>query len=424
MSLLNVYKGAPALVSPSRATPCGHAPLSDFDRMPVLRHFVEVIIVFDHGNKPAEVVRRALAEALVPYYPVAGRIVDGIDDGNVGVACTGEGVWLVEASTDCLLEDVDYLKQEPLLIPKEQLLPSPPKQVDELALPIMLQVTEFKCGGCAVGIKFNHAIFDGKGVGQFIVAIGEMARGLVEPTVAPVWCRDVIFNPVPNFPSFDRLHQLIDDRIKLLLSVIDIPLGRIEQQKDGFEKETGQKCTTFDVVAAKLWQSRTRAIELGRGDNGVVVAFGTPVSIHHLHDELPADQGRGYYGNCIYPLVIEAPCGEVANGSFFDVVKMVREAKESLPTKYSRSLKGVELPEMLAPTYRNLTLVDRRRLGFNEADFGWGKPKHVVPLTEQESRSVVAYIIDSPADQHIRVMAHCVTKEHQEAFLRETNKWP
>ncbi|CAL9777881.1 unnamed protein product [Musa acuminata subsp. burmannicoides] len=78
------------------------------------------------------------------------------------VACTASGVWFVEASADCTLEDVNRL-QRPLSIPAAE-------QVCYL-------VTQFRCGGFAVGIRFNHAVFDGVGAGQFFKAVGEMVQG-------------------------------------------------------------------------------------------------------------------------------------------------------------------------------------------------------------------------------------------------------
>ncbi|KAJ6820480.1 acyl transferase 7 [Iris pallida] len=415
---LFVNKDAPELVTPSEPTPSVHLPLSDHvDRSPIMRHFMDVIIVFKQGNEAAQAIRGALAKALVPYYPVAGRIAADTD-GSLGVACTGEGVWFVKASSESRLEDVDYLKQEPLAVPREQLLPSPPEGTDLLALPIVLQVTQFKCGGFALGMKFNHAFFDGRGVGQFIGAVGEMARGLLEPTVKPVWCRDILVNPIPNFPSTDHLH-LIDFQTRLVFSLIDIPQDRIERQKNGFAKETGQTCTTFDVVVAKLWRSRARVIDLKPDD---VVSFTSLVSIRHLHEELPTE--GGYYGNCLYPIVIEATREQIADGSFFDVVKIVKEAKESLPTKYSKSLKGIEQPPVAKPNYGYLALVDWRRLGLYEADFGWGEPNHIVPFTEHIGSYSIACILNSAAPKKgTCVMTYAVREEHEEAFLSEMNRW-
>jgi shikimate O-hydroxycinnamoyltransferase len=48
------------------------------------------------GFFDAERMRRALAEALVPFYPMAGRLARD-EDGRVEIDCNGEGVLFVEA---------------------------------------------------------------------------------------------------------------------------------------------------------------------------------------------------------------------------------------------------------------------------------------------------------------------------------------
>jgi shikimate O-hydroxycinnamoyltransferase len=53
----------------------------------------------------AERMRRALAEALVPFYPMAGRLARD-EDGRVEIDCSGEGVLFVEAEApDAAVDD-------------------------------------------------------------------------------------------------------------------------------------------------------------------------------------------------------------------------------------------------------------------------------------------------------------------------------
>jgi len=74
-------------------------------------------------KSPAAVVRGALADALVLYYPFAGRIVEDVP-GRPAVLCSAEGVYFVEAAANCTLADVNFLER-PLLLAKEQLVPCP-----------------------------------------------------------------------------------------------------------------------------------------------------------------------------------------------------------------------------------------------------------------------------------------------------------
>lgn len=146
-----VRRTSQSLVAPSSATPRETLRLSVIDRVAGLRHLVRSLHVFAGKNDtqaaaaaapatavtPAKALREALGKALVDYYPFAGRFVE--EGGETRVACTGEGVWFVEAAAACSLEEVRHL-DHPMLIPKEELLPEPAPDVNPLDMPLMMQV--------------------------------------------------------------------------------------------------------------------------------------------------------------------------------------------------------------------------------------------------------------------------------------------
>jgi hypothetical protein len=112
---ITVTKSPPVLVGPS--TPLSPAAehvinLTSFDK--ALAFFpVTSFHIFDRAiPEPAETVRRALSDALVHYYPAAGRLI--ADDSGVAlhIACTGEGVAFVSATADRSLAD-DELSTRP-----------------------------------------------------------------------------------------------------------------------------------------------------------------------------------------------------------------------------------------------------------------------------------------------------------------------
>ncbi|XP_008809082.2 acyl transferase 5-like [Phoenix dactylifera] len=406
----SVTKLAPAIVGPCEPTPSASLPLSPIDRAPGMRRLIDLFLVFGQpAQDPAKVVREALSRALVSYYPVAGRFAVS-DNGELAVACTGDGIWFVEASADCSLKDVNNLER-PFMIPKEELIPCPPPQVSQEDVFLMLQVTQFSCGGYVVGIRFNHAIFDGVGVAQFLKAIAELAKGLARPTVEPIWCREAIPDPpklVPQGPP------PVFQPLALEQSILDISLDRIDRIKSQFTSETGQKCSTFDAVGAVLWHCRTRAINL-EPQADAHLAF--PVSTRRLLQEvLPKEEG--YYGNCVYPMAITAPGEKIKKASVVEIVSLIREAKESVPTKFSRWVKGDprEGPCMVPLEYGSLCVTDWSRVGFYEVDFGWGGPIQVAPLTEDD---LIPWciLLQSPAPMRgVRLLLRCLLKEHLEAF--------
>jgi hypothetical protein len=109
-------RSEPELLSPARATPRETKALSDLDDQQTLRYY-ETVVGFFRSNSsrpddPAKAVRAALMEALVYYYPIAGRLRED-SGGRLVVDCTAEGVVFVEAYVDARLEEFG----EPLLPP-------------------------------------------------------------------------------------------------------------------------------------------------------------------------------------------------------------------------------------------------------------------------------------------------------------------
>ena len=95
-------------MAPAAPTPRELKSLSDIDDQEGLRYQIPVIQFYRRNESmgakdPVQVIREALAKALVPYYPFAGRLREQ-DGWKLVVDCTGEGVLFVEADADVGLE--------------------------------------------------------------------------------------------------------------------------------------------------------------------------------------------------------------------------------------------------------------------------------------------------------------------------------
>ncbi|CAD5191646.1 unnamed protein product [Musa acuminata subsp. malaccensis] len=363
-----VTRTSRSFVAPCEETPRGSLGLSFIDREPVFRYVVRSLHVFRHGREPARVIREALSKALVKYYPFAGRFADDPDGGGeVRVACTGEGVWFVEAKTDCSLEDMNHLGP-PLVIPEDALLPMPSPELNPLDVPLMMQVTEFAGGGFVVGLIFVHTIADCIGLAQFLNAVAEIARGLPNPTVESAWSREVI----PNPPKLPPGGPPVFSSFKLLDATVDLSADHINHVKAQHLELTGQRCSTFDVAVSNPWQSRTRAINL---DPGVDVHMCFFANTRHLLRQVLPPEG-GYYGNCIYPMTATASSGRIASAELIDVNSIIRDAKARLPDEFAKWAAGdfKDDPYEFSFTYSSLFVTDWTRLGLLDVDFGWGKP--------------------------------------------------
>ncbi|XP_076943159.1 acyl transferase 4-like [Bidens hawaiensis] len=414
----SVTKSSETFVTPSEPTPLEALNLSRIDRLPVLRCNARTLHVFEPlGPRGAAgpTIREALTKALVPYYPLAGRLSK---DGST-IECTGDGVWFVETSANCSLRSVGYF-EDVMTIPFDRLLPSSPPEdlgVDPL---VLMQITEFEGDGFVIGLIFCHTICDGLGAAQFLKAVGEFARGAYPLTTTPVWHRD--FLPPPQLPTPTVLPPpdfTLPD-YHLVQANIDIPLdNNITRLKHEFTKESLTHCSTFEIVAAVLWKTWTQSIILGPESKTMKLVF-----FANCRPLVAPPLPKGFYGNCFFPVIVSASSEKLACASIVEVIKMIQEAKVSLPEKFTNWVNSKEksdgkIEDPFAPPlgYDTLFLSEWGRLGFNEVDYGNGPPLHVVPL--QGSPIIPVAIVGSlpRPNKGIRLMTWCVENHHLQPFL-------
>ncbi|CAL4950328.1 unnamed protein product [Urochloa decumbens] len=411
---LKVQMTSRSYVRPAADTPSGSLELSAIDLDVGLRHMVRSLHVFrprphhaggqEEGDQhsspsPARVIREALGKALVDYYPFAGRLVDGAGGpATARVECTGEGAWFVEAVAGCTLEDAAYLDRHPLAIPAEDLLPD-----------------------AAPALPAAHTLTDGLGAGQFINAVADYALGLPEPRVTPIWARDHLipnprnklnFAPAPDPPAFRPFRYL----------TVDLSLDGLNRVKAQFHAATGRRCSTFDVAVAKVWQS-----------TDTVAAAARHVSARHaLHLRQrappPAQGRRRRRHGVLRQLLLLGHAGGRGRGAVecadvAGVVAMVQDAKARLAEQFARwaAGEGVEKEDPYALWWRHepLFVSDWRRLGFLEADYGWGAPLHVSPLAALLFMPVALLSAPPAPREGVRITTQCVEEEHMPAFREE-----
>ncbi|KAJ0972444.1 hypothetical protein J5N97_020403 [Dioscorea zingiberensis] len=399
----SVTKLLESLIVPGQPTPSGRLSLSWIDRYPTHRGLVETLHVFQHGHQPALVIKRALSRVLVPYYPLAGRLVKSESD-ELEVDCTADGVLFIEAVANFTLEDVSYLEL-PLMISKDEILPSPlPKNEKAFHALVMMQVTQFKCGGFVIGHRGNHAIWDGLGSAQFIKAIADIAKGQEQLKIEPVWCRELLPTPQSLPQGLSPPPKYTPD---LSPAIIKFSPSHVNRMKHHIINQLGRQCSTFDVLTAKIWQSRARAMH---ADPHVNLHLLLSMSIRHILPQVPP----GFYGNCIHLVTLTMQSSKLVNEPLHELVKMIKDAKNRLPVDYFEWIKGnVKIdPSSMGSSYESMVVTDWTRLGFLEADFGWGNPSHFFPVVSDDQKFPSCLILRAPApEQGFRLMAQCVKKE-------------
>ncbi|KMS95172.1 hypothetical protein BVRB_011590, partial [Beta vulgaris subsp. vulgaris] len=221
--VFKVTRRTPELITPAVSTPYEFKELSNIDDQEALRFHIPIILFYRNNNSskstvvgrqdPARVIKEAVAKALVPYYPFAGRLREK-PERKLVVECNGEGIIFIEADADVTLEEFGDIIQPPF----------PLKQ-------LFYDVTRLKCGAFILALRLNHTVADAAGIVQFLNAMVELAHGAQTPSIQPVWERH-LFN-IPNSPRV-ILEQREYDELDFIKATITPLLEDIMVHKSFF----------------------------------------------------------------------------------------------------------------------------------------------------------------------------------------------
>jgi hypothetical protein len=419
---ISVNKSSPVLVGPPELetlTGHGHGDshvvrLSPFD-IDATPLPVTMLLAYEQPiDEPVKTIKKALSRALIHYYPVAGRLAGGAGpyDGEMHIVCSSncqQGVSFVGASAECALDDMPAALLDDLAMDYPEQFRC--QQADAL---LLMQVTVFSCGGFYVGVTWNHVLADGVGIGQFLQAVGELARGMSRPSILPVRSDDALWASHRQGIVAGSISgmEITNDLAFLDLT---IPWSLISQVKAEIGFAHGHKpCTVFEVVVAVIWQCRTRSVLSDNPEAPVSLIFPS-----NVRDLLGAR--HGYYGNCCVTQSAQATSGQVGNGETKDVVKLIRRVRENIQAMFNNNdnLGAMQEKETLRIGYKTLMVSSWRNLGLEAADFGGGRPARVRWLCKKVCVPHCVVCPPCKGKNGVNVLAHIVKKEHVDAFLRE-----
>ncbi|CAH2062710.1 unnamed protein product [Thlaspi arvense] len=425
-----VRRQEPILVRPAKPTPHELKQLSDIDDQEGLRFQVPAIFFYQpnpsvQSKDPSHVIQQALSQALVFYYPFAGRLVEG-HNRKLSVNCTGEGVLFTEADADVELRCLDVGPGQPYLA---ELLHNFPGSDGITGCPLLLfQVTRFRCGGFVVAVRLNHTMSDGSGLVQFLNTVAEFSRGsgaevVVLPSVPPVWQREVHSARRP--PRVTCFHQEYEQRASVTMSghcqchqLQDLVHGSFffgPKEMRAIQSQLSEKCTTSEALTACLWRTRTRALGF---DPDEIVQVSSLVDVRgklHIPD--------GYYGNAIVYPAVAARAAVLATEPLGYAVRLVKAAKAQVSEEYVQSVADLMVTKgrPMYTTAGNFLVSDTTWIGFDGLDFGWGKPEYGGPAAGVGPICFYARYKGSGGVAG-RVAMLCLPRPAMEMFKRELNE--
>lgn len=364
-----------SMVLPSEETP-KHAIWATNLDLVVMQDLVCTVYIFrpngDQDFFSVEVLKAALSKALVPFYPLAGRL--GVDrDGRPEVQCTGEGVVFVVARSDSTVDDFGDLSPSPEL--REKFCPS----VQSSDILTLFQVTFFRSGEVCLGTAIHHTISDGLNSLNFIKTWSDIARGS-DVTVHTSVDRSTLRARSPPTIRYDHI-EYKPSKDKPSAGKPSLACGVLELSEDQLshlKKSSGKArpLSTYRAIAAYVWRCACKARQLA-GDQRTRLYVPADAR-SRLRPPLP----HGYVGNAIVRMSASATVGELLSNSLEFGADKIRAAISRVDDDYVKSvidyLELVGLNNLATGAWElpstDIWVNSWLSLPIYEADFGWGKP--------------------------------------------------
>ncbi|KAJ0979736.1 hypothetical protein J5N97_015210 [Dioscorea zingiberensis] len=426
------------MVRPARETPRRRLWNSNVDLVVPRFHTPSVYFYLPDGSSDffdAERMKSALAEALVPFYPMAGRL--GRDeDGRIEIDCQGQGVLFVEAESEATIDDFGDFSPTMEL---KKLIPVVDYSGDISSFPLLvLQVTHFKCGGASLGVGMQHHVADGASGLHFINSWSDVAHGLgirIPPFIdrSLLRARDppsptfphVEYQPAPTMhssppvpsPPPPKQSKLPPTSTDTAVSIFKLT----REQMDLLKSKTppGTRFSSYSLLAAHVWRCSCIARDLP-GDQPTKMYIATD-GRSRLRPPLP----EGYFGNVIFTATPTSNAGDLIEGGIVTTAKKINESLAQMDDQYLRSaLDYLELqPDLTAlvrgaHTFRcpNLGLTSWVRLPIHDADFGWGRPIFMGP--GGIAYEGLAFVLPSPVGDGSLSIAISLQPAHMQSFKK------
>ncbi|KAK9078840.1 hypothetical protein SSX86_002898 [Deinandra increscens subsp. villosa] len=414
----------PSKTSPESSSSSNKLWTSNLDLVVGRIHILTVYFYRPNGSSSffdPNVMKKALADVLVSFYPMAGRL--GRDEsGRIVIDCNGEGALFVEAEADSTLDDFGEFTPSPEF---RRLTPTVDYSGDISSYPLFFaQVTHFKCGGVALGCGVFHTLSDGLSSLHFINTWSDVARGL-SVALPPFIDRTLLRARDPPTPTHDHVEyhppptmtQKSGSLSKSSTTMLKLTLEQLNSLKAKAKSEGGPNYSTYEILAAHIWRCACKA--RGLPDDQMTKLYVATDGRSRLSPHLPL----GYLGNVVFTATPVAKSGSLTTEPLLNAAKLIHTTLTKMDNDYLRSaIDYLETqPDLSAlirgPSYfasPNLNINAWTRLPVYDADFGWGRPIFMGPATILYEGTI--YVLPSPNKDRSMSLAVCLDAKEQPLF--------
>lgn len=448
-----------SLVKPASETPSEKRWLAfsnlDLEWMPF---YTPVLCAYREkpaGKDVGDHLRESLRKALELFYPLAGRVVTGGEQGP-GIDCNDAGAVFVEASIDADVDEVQFNEDfQPSFIltgMEAAGMGGYPKLPDKSSgrPGLIVQLTHFRCGGITVAFNWAHPVADGYSGLHFLKSWAEIARGK-EVSLLPVHERHlvkprnpiVLSNPFPGVPerpdgNGDLTHDLhIKDtgrnsgeekkfiegkaeekETSLIVQVIEISgrdVGNLKREVENGVSVAMPRLSRVSCVSAHLWRALVKARNLPGAD---FTRFWMLVEGRKKFS-VP----MGYFGNVLGSRIATTTVSDLLNKPLAFSAHLIQAAVQQATKDWYQDIvdwmeakQDMERPGQVFGSEHECGASWQNRFPYYELDFAFGAPLCAMRNANGGWNGFVIVLPSNQNSENYTAMVHA-TPEVMERFI-------
>nr|XP_043614134.1 stemmadenine O-acetyltransferase-like [Erigeron canadensis] len=365
------------IVKPLCSTP-KHPNTHDLSLLDQLSPSIFPPIIFFYETKPDSNVttrlKNSLSRALASFYPYAGRV-----NGDAFVDCNDEGIPYSEAIVDCSLSDV--LKKCDLNLMRQFVPLTEESVILDHTIPLLVQVTLFKCGGIAIGACSSHKIGD---AANFFTFIREWANASLtdNPILIPEFSISSLFPRIGSLNFNTGFEIPVNQKLvrkRFVFSATNISL---------LKAQIGH-CSRVQAVSALVWKCAMKSIK--KCDIGLKITSSIAMTLVNMRGRMNPPLPETSFGNFVGSFLVDRRLvdynddielgelvGQLRHGfkEFCDgYMKQVQDSKQGVFAILNYSKMVGEMLQMSGTEV--FTFSSWCGYPLYDIDFGWGMPKWI-----------------------------------------------
>ncbi|XP_021283392.1 vinorine synthase-like [Herrania umbratica] len=328
-------------------------------------------------------LKKSLSKALTHFYPLAGRIKDGLT-----IDCNDNGATFVEAQ---VARDISFVVEEPEIEVLQQLLPCDPLRhlpqtqpsTDQVLLAV--QVNHFACGGVAICVCISHVVADAAAAANFLRGWAEVACGanIIEGVIYD--CSSLF--PPRDISLFYRVMGILNDK-----NNVGSPADKVITKRFFFDgskiaalrNEMGDELNSYhptriEAVTALIWE----ALIAATAENVITTPTRAASNTVNLRKRMNPPLPPQCIGNACFFAMVSTPIENIENRT--SLASKIRESIKEVDDDYIRRIFTGDgcFHNLMEKTFEefekssNIGLFSFSswcRFPFYETNFGWGKP--------------------------------------------------